>query len=235
MVGNKYGRLTVVSQYFEKDGSGVQRDYCDCVCECGGEKNHVLGKNIRREMTVSCGCYHQERVYEACRLTNTYEQIDEFTIIGRDSQNREFLFSPEDYNRVKEYYWYVDNNGYAFTKTVYLTAFLHGFIMDSFEKRTVDHINRIRNDNRRENLRIVTIQQNNVNKGISTNNTSGIIGVSEVTPNRWHSYVTNPTTRKRINIYSKSFDDAVRQRLLLEKEYYGEFAPQKHLFEEYGV
>jgi hypothetical protein len=30
-------------------------------------------------------------------------------------------------------------------------------------------------------------------------------------------------------------DDAIKTRLSAEAKYYGEFAPQKHLFEEYGV
>ena len=30
-------------------------------------------------------------------------------------------------------------------------------------------------------------------------------------------------------------DDAIIARLKAEKKYYGEFAPQRHLFEEYGI
>lgn len=40
------------------------------------------------------------------------------------------------------------------------------------------------------------------------------------------------------NKYSKRFEskeDAIRARLQAEKEYFGEFAPQRHLFEEYGI
>lgn len=38
--------------------------------------------------------------------------------------------------------------------------------------------------------------------------------------------------------YNKRFDnkeDAIRARLQAEKEYFGEFAPQRHLFEEHGI
>ena len=33
----------------------------------------------------------------------------------------------------------------------------------------------------------------------------------------------------------ENFDDAVRARLEGEKKYFGEFAPQKHLFAQYGI
>jgi hypothetical protein len=41
----------------------------------------------------------------------------------------------------------------------------------------VDHVKRNKFDNRLENLRIVTVQENNRNKTKHCNNTSGIMGV----------------------------------------------------------
>ncbi len=54
MVGKKYAMLTVLSHYYEKVSTGENRDFCDCICDCGNEKLHVLGKNIRRGMTAGC-------------------------------------------------------------------------------------------------------------------------------------------------------------------------------------
>lgn len=48
------------------------------------------------------------------------------------------------------------------------------FPPDGFE---VDHINRNRSDNRKENLRLATRQENNCNRGTYRNNTSGYKGV----------------------------------------------------------
>lgn len=42
----------------------------------------------------------------------------------------------------------------------------------------VDHINRVRSDNRSENLRVVSATANQRNKGSLSNNTSGVRGVS---------------------------------------------------------
>ena len=53
----------------------------------------------------------------------------------------------------------------------------------------------------------------------------------------------NKKWEARININKKQvklgcfhvFEDAVVARLKAEKKYYGEFAPQKHLYEQYGI
>jgi hypothetical protein len=55
----------------------------------------------------------------------------------------------------------------------------------------VDHINMDGLDNRRANLRICTHQENNLNKKISRNNTSGYKGVSwDKWHKKWRSYIS---------------------------------------------
>lgn len=39
---------------------------------------------------------------------------------------------------------------------------------------------------------------------------------------------------KRLGVYQNK-KDAIRARLKSEIEYFGEFAPQRHLFKEYGI
>jgi hypothetical protein len=236
MVGKKYGMLTVLRQYYEKMSTGENRDFCDCICDCGNEKLHVLGKNIRRNMTAGCGCTRLDKVWEACHKVNEYYELEGNVILGVDYKGKEFYFSKNKYEMLKDYSWSVGNQGYAQTKARMGsgTIFMHNLIMGATKIRTVDHINRKRNDNRDENLRLITIQLNNINRERSlTNNTSGVIGVSRVSESVWHSYISN--NGKRINHYFEYFHDAVTRRLELERDLYGEFAPQRHLFEEYGI
>ena len=51
----------------------------------------------------------------------------------------------------------------------------------------IDHINRIRNDNRWENLRLVTRSNNNFNSAPGSNNKSGVTGVSWQRDGYWVS------------------------------------------------
>jgi hypothetical protein len=56
LIGQTFGRLTVLSQAPFQGG----RSQWHCVCECGAEK--IVNSNLlRRGRTQSCGCLNQER------------------------------------------------------------------------------------------------------------------------------------------------------------------------------
>lgn len=60
-VGEKFGRLTVVSRLDNYiSPSGTKSSRWKCVCECG-QYVQVLGKHLATGDTVSCGCYRNER------------------------------------------------------------------------------------------------------------------------------------------------------------------------------
>jgi hypothetical protein len=147
------------------------------------------------------------------------------------NKNEKILIDIEDIDLIKQYTWWT-NYKYA----VALTSsnkkiFMHKLIMNIDSIHQGDHINRNKLDNRKSNLRIATLIENNRNRNIQKNNTSGIIGVSWAkTNNKWRSRIG----RKLLGHFD-DFNDAVLARLLAEEEYYKEFAPQQHLFEQYGV
>ena len=74
-----------------------------------------------------------------------------------------------------------------------------------------------------------------INQTIQSNNTTGFIGVSYHEQKcQYQAYIG--VNKKRI--YLGSYDniiDAIKSRLCAEKKYYGEKAPQKHLFEKYDI
>ena len=64
------------------------------------------------------------------------------------------------------------------------------YMTGNFPVNQMDHINRIRNDNRFENLREATNQENDFNKGEYKNNTSGYKGVFlNKEKNKWQAQI----------------------------------------------
>jgi len=53
MIGQKFGRLTVVARA-ENGEAGAA--HWDCSCDCGGEKLAVRGRYLRKGIVQSCGC-----------------------------------------------------------------------------------------------------------------------------------------------------------------------------------
>ena len=89
----------------------------------------------------------------------------------------------------------------------------------------LDHINRIKDDNRIENLRPCTFSQNSINKDIQKNNTSGVVGVRWHKFNKkWFSTISVNGKEKHLG-YFKDKQDAIKVRLEAEKIHYGEYAP----------
>jgi hypothetical protein len=110
-------------------------------------------------------------------------------------------------------------------------------ILDTPEIRP-DHKNRNRQDNRKDNLRPATFSQNAINRSLQSNNNSGVVGVHARNDykgySKWRSKLE--FEGKTYNLGSfKTFDEAVVARLNAEKEIFGEFAPQKHLYEQYNI
>lgn len=80
------------------------------------------------------------------------------------------------------------------------------------ENMQIDHINGIRDDNRIENLRLVSQTVNNLNCRKSKNNTSGVNGVSWVSSRRkWRVDFRS----KLVGVYA-SFIDACEARIVAE-------------------
>ena len=84
--------------------------------------------------------------------------------------------------------------------------------------------NNNKRDNRKANLREVTESQNQMNKGLRSNNTSGVTGVYwDKESSRWFAVIT---ANKNVIFlgYFNSFDNAVRARKQAEEKYHGEYS-----------
>lgn len=141
----------------------------------------------------------------------------------KTSCGTEVLISTEDLEVVSKYCWHINNRGYvrANTKTMNGTrsqVMLHRIISNANSGQIVDHINRIKTDNRRENLRLVQPLVNCLNRGPKLNSKSKYKGVSKQR-NRWQVYVN----RKYIGLFETEIEAAIAYDLNVAKVF-GEFA-----------
>lgn len=80
----------------------------------------------------------------------------------------------------------------------------------------IDHINGDRSDNRIENLRAVTLQENLKNQKKYSNNTSGVTGVTKIHDNRYRAKISHDGKVIEIGSF-KTLEEAKEKRLEAEK------------------
>ena len=243
LIGQKYGRLTVVDQapdkiYFEpKTGKRHNLKFCICNCDCGAKNIIVNQNNLRRGMVTSCGCYRRERVGRLNKKENKYDLSGEYGVGWTSNTNAEFYFDLDDYDLIKNYCWcddFIDNRYHSLTarnpengKNISM-HYLFGY-------KGWDHIDRNPLNNRRSNFRPATAQENARNRSLYKNNKSGYMGVCwDEWSKKWKAEIYVGGVRINLGRFSNK-NEAIKIRLLAEKEHFGEFAPQKHLYEQYGI
>ena len=239
LTGQTFGRLTVIERaedYISPNGERRVRWKCICSCE-----NHnivyVITSQLTSGHTKSCGCLQRETASKTMKKYNKYDLSKEYGVGWTSNTNREFYFDLEDYDKVKKYCWFeaVTPQGYHMLQTN--TQATHKIITMSQLLVGVwyDHINRNPFDNRKTNLRPCSQSENARNKSIPSHNSSNVIGVSwRKDRQKWRAFIQINNTYKHLG-YFISKNDAIKTRLLAEKEYFGEFAPQQHLFKEYNI
>ncbi|ATI17090.1 hypothetical protein [Escherichia phage IMM-001] len=90
-----------------------------------------------------------------------------------------------------------------------------GPIPDGME---TDHINHVRDDNRIENLRLVSRIENMKNKSVYRSNSSGFCGVSVKSSGMYHAYIQFNGKQVNLGLF-KEKQDAVTARLEAEMVY----------------
>jgi hypothetical protein len=240
LTGRVFGRLTVIKQaedYVAPNGRHFAQ--WECMCNCGNDNPVIVrGNDLKNGHTRSCGCLSVEATIERSKRYNVYsemktDQYGDYYIGYTSNTNKEFYIDADDYDKVCQYCWReVKYRGMSrlvgwINKNIYMHVFL-GY-------KHYDHIDRNELNNRKYNLRKCTQQENCINSSIRSDNTSGIIGVAwNKAANKWKARLT--IKQKEINLgYFINKKDAIKARLQAEAKYFKEFAPQQHLFKEYGI
>lgn len=228
ITGQKFGKLTAIEIVEKRNG----REYWLCKCDCEENKTKIVRKShLTKGRIRSCGCMYKGK-RRGISGPNTYVFVDEY-VIGQDFKGNRFFFDREDYELIAPYNWYLNHDGYVVARIKQKNVTMHRFLLGD-ECAIVDHGNNDRADNRRRNLRAATNSDNGANrKGPCVD--KQVIGVYQRRRyEKFEAAVVKDGVRNFLGFYDE-YEDAVRARLKGEAKFFGEFAPQKHLFEQYGI
>lgn len=145
-------------------------------------------------------------------------------LCGKRGHKESAQVDEADFSNLNQYRWYLDSSGYALRNDDNGRPIrMHVQIMNTPKGKHTDHINRNRLDNRRENLRVVTVSQNLHNRPKQNNNTSGYKGVfcdSRIMHRirKWTWSLQLNGKAVRANKYYCSAEEAYQARRLVEIE-----------------
>lgn len=120
------------------------------------------------------------------------------------------------------------NKGYVRVRIGGMDVLAHRlawFIIHGEIPPAIDHINRLKADNRPENLRKATPSQNQCNRGPQKNCASGVPGVFwYARKGKWMAHIKRDNKRRHLG-YFETKEAAVAARKAAEPVIFGEFAP----------
>lgn len=149
-------------------------------------------------------------------------------IRGKYGQGRHALIDNDDFAHVSRYKWHSDRNGYAVRTTSFWIEgakkhqhiYMHRELICAPPGQIVDHINRNKVDNRKDNLRFCTISQSNCN--LKRKNKSGYKGVRP-TRSGWAVEIDSDGQRIYVGHY-QDLKKAVSAYNSAAEKHHGEFA-----------
>lgn len=201
--------------------------YYDCLCDCGVTKI-VRKSDILSGSTKSCGCLSKDRAKLLNKKYNKW-RFEGDIAVGLTNNNMEFCIDLKDYEKCKDICWFENYDNHTNSYYIYGTQnkqrfSIHQFILGKREGFVIDHIDHDTTNNRRSNLRVVTLSNNAMNQRIKSNNTSGVKGVRwHKATQKWQSGIGIKGKQIYLGVY-ETFDEAVKVRKEAEKKYFGEYS-----------
>lgn len=216
----------------------TDNSHCLCKCNCGKSDDFIESSwNLIHKYKKSCGCLKSETSAKTGKLNkkyNVYDLSGEYGI-GYTPKGDKFYFDLEDYDKIKYFCW---NKSQRYVQAKLGDGnmiLLHKLITNTDENTMVDHKDRNSLNCRKSNLRICSYQENNRNASRRKDNKSGVTGVCwSKKYGAWIAYIHNNKKQTLLGKFSDK-TDAIKTRLKAEKEMFGDFAPQKHLYQKYGI
>ena len=203
LTGQRFGRLTVL-EFVPTEG---KKSYWNCKCDCGNYKVVLLG-NLTTGKIKSCGCLNKEKGLKL-KKTNPYIIKNNVVELYTFNTNNKFIIDIDDYEKIKDYCWFENSNGYIMNRTNHKNIMLHRLITNCPNDKVVDHLDHNPLNNCKINLRICTQKENMQNIYLKNNNSLECSGITKIMRNSNEYYIV------QINGYRgcfKYFDDAKKLR-----------------------
>lgn len=143
------------------------------------------------------------------------------------------LVSECDFERVGQFKWSLDQNGYA-VRMIQIArtggirqrrkVLLHRFLLDAPGGMEVDHINHDKLDNRRDNIRLVSRTLNRANAGPKTTSSHGYKGVAfHSRDTKWRASIAPNGIRRGLGTFGTP-EEAARAYDIAALQAWGDFA-----------
>lgn len=216
MIGETFGRLTVIEEA-PKDKWGHIQYFC--ICSCGNRKVMIPRKEaLISGKKQSCGCLVTETNRSRKKPFNKYI-IENNDAILYDSKGNTCVIDKEDIPKLSKYgCWYQDDKGYWRRKDLQM----HRIIMGEKEGFVIDHKDGNPSNNRKNNLRHCSAEQNACNKQVFKNNRYGYTGIRETKYGKWVSYIRIQGINIHLGTYLTK-EDAYEARCYAENILFKEF------------
>ena len=190
LIGQKIGKWQVLS--LATHGSNKHTKMY-CRCDCGALKA-VDAYSLKHELTLSCG--HCKKIIK---------ENDYMRCINSDGTS--FIFDDIDLEIVKQHCWRLAR-GHVHTCVGGKSVYLHRLIMNAPENTQIDHINGVKTDNRRSNLRFATHAENQRNRGPHKGNKTGYKGVCIDRDGKYFAYINCNGKRTYLGRFSTGYQAA---------------------------
>ena len=239
LIGKTINNFKILSLTGNKDKHGHQ--IVSCICPYCKNTFTTAGYNITTKRIKSCGCYKKliaikninEHNNNKTKEENYYEIKGKYVFMKMHNTNDITVFDIENLNKFKKYLWHI-HEGYVYTTIGNNKISMANMVIGKPKNGLViDHIKSFNNipkslNNTKENLRIVTQQQNLMNKNKQKRKCSSkYIGVSYKTKrNKWEATIGINGKNKFLGQFNTEIE-AYQARLEAEKKYFGEYAPQE--------
>ena len=223
LTGKRFGSLVAIEE--SEHRSSRNEVYWKCLCDCGKETTVRIG-HLTSGRIKSCGCGREGK-------PNEYEVIGDTVYVKLNDKNgstdKIMICDLDDWERLKVYSWH-DAHGYASTgcraKDQKHNKF-HRMVVDAPDGLVVDHINRNTYDNRKCNLRVVSVHANTLNRSMPCTNTTGHMGVVKRANGKWQSRICF-NGQKICLVTFDNLEDAIKARKDAEEKYFKPLLEMKY-------